>query len=59
MINVNYRVTQRGLGRFVVEAFNDDRGSWRFVDEFSTLEEANARKLRLEQILRTSEREPG
>jgi hypothetical protein len=56
---VVYRVVERGPGKFVVEAFSDDHGSWRFVDEFRTLEEAKARVARLEQILRASRGEPG
>lgn len=51
---VTYRVIKGQAGRFVVEAFRDDRGTWRFIDEFPTLEEANARKVRLEQIFRAS-----
>jgi hypothetical protein len=51
---VTYRVINGQAGSFVVEAFRDDRGTWRFIDEFPTLEEANARKVRLEQIFRAS-----
>lgn len=51
---VRYRVVKGRSGRFVVEAFRDDRGTWRFIDEFPTLQEANARKVRLEQIFRAS-----
>ncbi len=56
---VIYRVAGRGSERFVIEAFNEDHGSWRFVDEFPTREKANVRMARLEQILRTSRGEPG
>lgn len=59
MINVTYRVSKRGVGRFVVEALRDDHGTWRHIDEFPTLKEANARMARLEQILRASHGEPG
>jgi hypothetical protein len=59
MINVTYRIVKRGVGRFVVEALRDDHGTWRHIDEFSTLKEANARMARLEQILRASQGEPG
>jgi hypothetical protein len=47
---VTYRVIKAQAGTFIVEAFRDDRGTWRFIDEFPTLEEANARKLKLEGI---------
>jgi hypothetical protein len=56
---VVYRVVERGPDKFVVEAFSDDHGSWRFVDEFPTVQEATALMARLEQILRTSQGEPG
>lgn len=56
---VVYRVVERGPDKFVVEAFSDDHGSWRFVEEFPTLEGATARMARLEQILRTSQGEQG
>jgi hypothetical protein len=59
MLNVIYRVVERGPGRFVVEAFSEDHGSWRSIAEFPTAEEAQARKAKLEQILRASRREPG
>jgi hypothetical protein len=47
---VTYRVIKAKAGTFVVEAFRDDRGTWRFIDAFPTLEQANARKLKLERI---------
>jgi hypothetical protein len=56
---VIYRVVERGPDKFVVEAFSDDHGSWRFVDEFPTLKEADARRVKLEQIVRASRSEPG
>jgi hypothetical protein len=52
---VIYRVVERASAKFVIEAFSDDHGSWRFVDEFPTREEANARMARLEQISRASQ----
>jgi hypothetical protein len=58
MPNVIYRVVERGPGRFVVEAFSEDHGTWRSIAEFPNAQEANARKAKLEQILRASREEP-
>jgi hypothetical protein len=58
MTNVIYRVAERGPGRFVVEAFSEDHGTWRSIAEFPTAQEADARKAKLEQILRASRGDP-
>ena len=57
MLNVTYRVVERGPRRFLVEAFSDDHTAWRCVGEYSTSEEAKARKARLEQILEGANRD--
>jgi hypothetical protein len=56
---ITYRVIERGPEKFVVEALNDDHGTWQRIDAFRTREESNARKVRLEQILRASRGELG
>jgi hypothetical protein len=54
---VTYRVVERRVRVFVVEAYREDYRSWRHIDEFPTREEAEARKCRLEQILQASQEE--
>jgi len=57
MRNVTYRIVKRGPRRFLVEASSDDHAAWRCIDEYPTLEEAKARKVRLEQILQVANRD--
>jgi len=57
MRNVRYRVVKRRSWRFFVEAFSDDHATWRFIDECPTLEEAKARRAKLEQMLQRANRD--
>jgi hypothetical protein len=55
---VVYPVVERGPGKFVIEVLSDDQRSWQRIDEFPTLNEANARMARWEQIAGVALREP-
>lgn len=56
MLKVTYRVVERAPTKFFVEALNDDRAAWRCIAEYPTSKEANARKIKLEEILRQANR---
>jgi hypothetical protein len=57
MLKVEYRVVERSPRKFFVEALSADRAAWRCIGEYPTSEEANARKVKLEQILRGANRD--